>query len=146
MTNKELMECIAAEEAGKKIEWRAACDPNDSWLSKEHEGWMLPSRIYRVAPEPVKKEGKWVRKEIVKDDGQYCLVHPIADVYVIDALPRVPGFGGIDYQSPFDPKVTVSSMVPIAFSRESGVHFSVGIQDDDRPGIPVAAWFWREEE
>ena len=150
METQEMIEVMQAFADGKKIE----CKRNPvvtqtvamrDWSEVNNPCWDWLNLQYRVAPEP-KKEGRWERIEIVKDDGQYCLANPIADVYVIDALPRVPGFGGIDYQSPFDPKVTVRSMAPRAFSRESGVHFSVGIQDDDRPGIPVAAWFWREEE
>ena len=141
MDTKEMIKVMQAYVDGKRIEagnreknfWRDCPDPSWNWNAFD----------YRIAPE-LKKEGRWERVEIVKDDGQYCLANPFADVYVIDALPRVPGFGGIDYQSPFDPKVTVRSMVPLMFSPE-GTPFSWRFDETFRPGIPVAAWFWREE-
>jgi hypothetical protein len=36
MTNKELMECITAEEAGRKIEW-STC--GREWNPKVSKGW-----------------------------------------------------------------------------------------------------------
>ena len=143
MDTKEMIKVMQAYVDGKRIEagnreknfWRDCPDPSWNWNAFD----------YRIAPE-LKKEGRWERVEIVKDDGQYCLANPFADVYVIDALPRVPGFGGIDYKSPFDPKVIVRSMVPVAFKKNfSGQPVLSCLGENCRPGIPVAAWFWREE-
>ena len=142
MDIKEMIEVMQAYADGKKIErcWRR----NVVWEEITHPGWNWRKFDYRIAPEP-KKKGRWERVEIVKDDGQYCLVHPIADVYVIDALTRVPGFGGIDYKSPFAKCHVVRSTVPLMFE-EMGGWATNDFGKHYRPGIPVAAWFWREEE
>ena len=146
MTTKEMIEVMTAHVAGKKIE----CKRNPvvtqtvamrDWSEVDNPCWDWLNLQYRIVPEP-KKEGWWERVEI-RDDGG---VYRCASGTRIDRCMAIPGFGGIEFQSPVNEKVVVRSMVPIAFSRESGVHFSVGIQDDARPGIPVAAWFWREEE
>ena len=141
MDTKEMIKVMQAYVDGKRIEagnreinfWRDCPDPSWNWNAFD----------YRIVPEP-KKEGRWERVEIVKDDGQYCLANPFADVYLIDALPRIPGFGGIDYQSPFDEKIVVRSMGPVMISPE-GNPFRWNFEETLRPGIPVAAWFWREE-
>lgn len=122
-------------------DWSECPTPVWDWLNVE----------YRIAPEP-KKEGRWERVEIVKQGNAYFLTGD--DSYRIDALPSyridvlssIPGFGGIDYQSPFDEKRIVQSMVPVMFDPFGGAMtagFS-GINTSCRPGIPVAAWFWRE--
>ena len=69
---------------------------------------------------------------------------------------RIPGFGGIEYKSPFDPNVVVRSMVPVMFDYRYNTSYMTdgdcnsdgeasGFGGFDRPGIPVAAWFWKEE-
>ena len=141
MNTKEMIEVTQAFKDGRKIQQSPSHNP-DLW-GPFAGSWDLKHFMFRIAHEP-KKEGRWERMEIVKDDGQYCLANPIADVYVIDALPRVPGFGGIDYQSPFDEKIVVRSMGPVMFGKQG--HLYWGYDENDRPGIPVAAWFWREEE
>ena len=144
METKQMIEVMQAFEDGKKIE--SSFIGEDDWRLLEYvPEWAWDLCVYRVAPESEqKKEGRWERVEIREDDGQYCLIHPVADIYVIDALPRIPGFGGIEYQSPFDPKVIVRSMVPLCFSSDGDWTFIT--DEHDRPGIPVAAWFWREEK
>lgn len=149
METKQMIEVMQAFENGKKIEFRER--GSRTWKPDENPEWDWSGIEYRIAPE----SGRWERVEISEDDGQYCLSHPVADVYVIDALPRIPGFGGIDYQSPFDPKVIVRSMVPVMFKSGTQNYVTAGDSYDeetmifdqtDRPGIPVAAWFWREGE
>ena len=152
MNTAQMIEVMQAFENGKKIEFRER--GSRTWKPDENPEWDWSGIEYRIAPESAqKKGGRWERVEISEDDGQYCL-HPVADIYVIDALPRIPGFGGIDYQSPFDTKVIVRSMVPVMFkSKEGKCYVTAGDYCDDevmlfdqtdRPGIPVAAWFWRE--
>ena len=145
MNTKEMIEVMAAYVGGRKIESRRREFKGNTWQETHSPRWNWQDWEYRIAFEPKKEGGRWERVEIVKDDGQYCLVHPIADVYVIDALPRVPGFGGIDYQSPFDEKMVVRSMGPVMISPE-GNPVRWNFEETLRPGIPVAAWFWREEE
>lgn len=142
MNTKEMIEVMQAFEDGKKIEFRYK--RYKKWQSCPEPKWDWFMNEYRIAPEPEpKKEGRWERVEITITMGHYS----INDMW-IDQLPRVPGFGGIDYKSPFNPKLIVRSMVPVVFSPDpnSDLAFSVGIEDSDRPGIPVAAWFWREEK
>ena len=155
METKQMIEVMQAHLDGKKIE--SSVIGEDEWRLLEYAPkWAWDRCAYRIAPESEqKKEGQWERVEISEDDGQYCLIHPVADIYVIDTLPRIPGFGGIDYQSPFDPDVVVRSMAPVVFkSKEGKCYVTAGdycgdevmlFDQTDRPGIPVAAWFWREE-
>ena len=142
MNTKEKIEVMQAHVDGKKIEGRNLKDTE--WSLLENPCWNWLEAQYRIAPEQ-KKEGWWERIEIVKNGGRYRLVHPVANVYVIDALTRLPGFGGIEYRSPFDEKKVVRSMGPVMISPE-GTPFSWNFDETFRPGIPVAAWFWREEE
>ena len=134
MNTKEMIEVMQAFEDGKKIEYsignawiRANCVPVWAWDRCE----------YRIAPEP-KKEGRWERVKIKRPGDLYISAVP----GLTDAIP---GFGGIDYRSPFDPKVIVRSMVPVMFDADGMIKISACIRESDRPGIPVAAWFWREE-
>ena len=144
MDTKEMIKVMQAFADGKKVESRRREFKGNTWQETHSPRWNWQDWEYRIVPEP-KKEGRWERVEIVKDDGQYCLANPFADVYVIDALTRVPGFGGIDYQSPFDKCHVVRSTVPLMFE-EMGGWATNDFGKHYRPGIPVAAWFWREEE
>ena len=136
---------MKAFEDGKTIE----CRPNSGdyeWHIVEYEPtWNWDNNDYRIFSEP-KKDGRWERKEIKQTNGIYQLVRSEQEIFVIDALPRIPGFGGIDYQSPFDEREIVRSMVPVAFKKNfSGQPVLSCLGENCRPGIPVAAWFWREE-
>ena len=109
--------------------------------------WNWAYLTFRIAPEP-KKEGRWERVEIALSNNDAYRIR--GDAYgsqPVDALLRIPGFGGIDYRSPFDPKVIVRSMVPVMFRESSKTAFVICEQTEScRPGIPVAAWFWKEGE
>lgn len=145
METKQMIEVMQAFEDGKKIEGRSSA--TGGWEHVTDPTWDWNHCVYRIAPEPEPvKEGRWERAEIIIIGSEYRLKTAHNDWFSIWALPCIPGFGGIDYRSPFDPKVIVRSMVPVMFSPDpnSDLHFSVGIEEDDRPGIPVAAWFWRE--
>ena len=155
MTNKELMECIAAEEAGKKIECNDfICTDNGEWEAKNHEGWNTGRYIYRIAPEPPKREGKWVRKEIRKDRGIYVCHARLdtgleTDCLAIDALQHIPGFGGIEYQDPRNPNGNKCvGMTPVYFDSDGEDWNRADASDMDglRPGTPVAAWFLEDEK
>jgi len=145
MTNEELIECIKAESEGKKIE----CRRWDllAWEPKDHTVWNTMIFEYRIAPEPPKREGKWVRKEIVKDNGNFYCCKEFG--LFIDRLPRIPGFGWIEYRDPRHPESeNVSSMVQPYFNEKGDWTQSIWPGEDRdayRPGIPVAAWFWEEE-
>lgn len=150
MNNKELLEMIAAEEAGKKIEYRLMGLP-DKWEQKDHTGWATQAFEYRIAPEQVKKEGKWVRKEIeLNRFGEYACNHEGYGIpKAIDELPRIPGFGGIEYHDPRNPEVPpVMSSSPVCFNERGNWFIAAFIPGSDmnslRPGVPVAAWFWEE--
>ena len=140
MNTKEKIAVMKAFEDGKKIE----CRPNSGdyeWHIVEYEPtWNWDNNDYRVFSEP-KEGGSWERVEIFAAAGQYRL----SVGGFIDYCSRVPGFGGIDYKSPFDPKIIVRSMVPLMFE-PCGVPLTAGHDDGCRPGIPVAAWFWKEGE
>ena len=147
MNIKEMIEVMQAFEDGKTIEARrngtvttTVCTRD--WSECPTPVWDWLNVQYRIAPEPEpKKEGWWERVEIFAAAGQYRL--NVGGF--IDYCSRVPGFGGIDYQSPFDPKVIVRSMVPVMFRESSKTAFVICEQTEScRPGIPVAAWFWRE--
>lgn len=145
MTNEELLECIKAEMEGKKIECRFKS--GSDWNEKQHECWDTGAYDYRIAPEPMKKEGKWVRREIKKKGPTGSFECAEID-RTIDCLARVPGFGGIEYADPWGngnrPYVGTS---PILFSEHGTLYSSMSSIDTEglRPGIPVAAWFWKEE-
>lgn len=140
METKEMIEVMRAFEDGKKIQQSPDYNP-DLW-EPFAGSWDWKHFIFRVAPEP-KKEGRWERVKIKRGiDGHYVLNTP--PYTLIDACPRFFGFGGIDYQSPFNPSVTVRSMVPLMFE-ETGGWATFDFAEHYRPGIPVAAWFWREE-
>lgn len=149
MNTKDMIEVMRAYAEGKTIEAKRAgrvtttvCTRDWSECPKPVWDWLNVQ--YRIAPEP-KKEGRWERVEIRKKDGWYRTERDIEGVNVVDALRRIPGFGGIDYRSPFDPEVIVRSMVPVMF-RKNGEHIVISHLADARPGIPVAAWFWKEGE
>ena len=143
-----MIEVMQAFEKGKRIE-QVELDSLLIW--KPFAGkWNWEKYSFRIAPEPEpKKEGRWERVEIiVTGDSLYmfrCLHHDNVLVSLPNAA-RYPGFGGIDYRSPFDEKVIVRSMVPVMFRESSKTAFVICEQTEScRPGIPVAAWFWREE-
>ena len=71
MNNKDLMECIAAEEAGKRIHRQRKHCPDEREVKPAEDNWNTEVFNYCIAsePEPVKREGRWVRKEIVKKTG-----------------------------------------------------------------------------
>lgn len=146
MNTKQMIEVMQAFVDGKKIEYsivgrndwiRANCVPVWAWDRCE----------YRIAPEP-KKEGRWERKEIQINDGDYVIIWSEEDWIHLGRADATPGFGGIDYRSPFDPKVIVRSVVPLMFDTNGAAMpvGSSGFDESCRPGIPVAAWFWREGE
>lgn len=148
MNTKEMIEVMQAHIDGKEIEQM----PFRSLAPWEHFAgvWDWRNMVFRIAPEP-KKEGRWERVEIEIKDGWYRLRQDIDGIKVVDALHRIPGFGGIDYQSPFNPGAIVRSMMPVMFDTEScysigGLYEYCGLYEYYRPGIPVAAWFWREGE
>jgi len=145
MNNKDLMECIAAEEAGRKIECRVI-GPKYGWALKTHSGWNTGTFEYRIAFEPAPKQGRWVRKEIVKNGLTGSFECAEID-RTIDCLARVPGFGGIEFVSPFDPHLIVVGNAPIIFD-ETGCWASINKLPNYRvrPGTPVAAWFWEGGE
>ena len=134
MNTKEMIEVMQAFEDGKKIEFRER--GSRTWKPDENPEWDWSGIEYRIAPEP-KKEGRWERVNIKRPGDLYISAVP----GLTDAIP---GFGGIDYRSPFDPKVIVRSMVPVMFDADGMIKISACIRESDRPGIPVAAWFWRE--
>ena len=144
MNTKEMIEVMQAYANGEKIEEMDRFAVS-GW--RPFQGtWNWAYLTFRIAPEPEpKKEGRWERVEIRKKDSWYRTERDIEGVNVVDAIPRVPGFGGIDYQSPFDPKIIVRSMVPIVFNERPGCFAVSAFDESYRPGIPVAAWFWREE-
>lgn len=153
-----MIEVMQAFEDGKKIQQSPDYNP-DLW-EPFAGSWDWKHFMFRIAPEP-KKEGRWERVEIVKQGNAYFLTGD--DSYRIDALPSyridvlssIPGFGGIDYRSPFDESVVVRSMVPVMFKSGAQNYVTSGdfydeeimiFENSDRPGIPVAAWFWKEGE
>ena len=142
METKQMIEVMQAFENGKKIEFRHRGKvPGDDWLPSKNPQWDWDYHEYRIAPEPEpKKEGRWERVEIFAAAGQYRL----SVGGFIDYCPRVPGFGGIDYRSPFDERITQRSMSPVLFGADGMTKISACIHESDRPGIPVAAWFWKE--
>lgn len=144
MNIKKMIEVMQAYLDGKKIEYSPVSQ--DDWKPVGIPSWSWDKCDYRIVPEPKKVEGRWERVEIEIKDAWYRLRQDIEGVNVVDALHRIPRFGGIDYQSPFDEKVTVRSMVPVMFSSDSVCHWIHNIRSSFRPGIPVAAWFWREGE
>lgn len=146
MNTKEMIEVMQAHLDGKNIEYSPA-DSQKDWKPVGIPSWNWDAYDYRVAPEP-KKEGRWERVEIIEKSDGYGLAESRYGWVRIPDLQNIPGYGGIDYRSPFNPKVIVRSTVPLMFSPDpnSDLHFSVGIEPDDRPGIPVAAWFWLEGE
>lgn len=146
MNNKELLECVAAEEAGKKIECRVI-GPKYGWALKKHSGWNTGAYEYRIAFEPAPKQGRWVRKEIKKNGLTGSFECAEID-RTIDCLARVPGFGGIEYVDPRNPDNTIVSTTPLLFDENGDTTWAVdkGLDlDHFRPGVPVAAWFWEEE-
>ena len=68
MTNKELMEMIAAEEAGKKIECRVI-GPKYGWALKEHRGWNTGAYEYRIAFEPPVAKIEFAGRFVLFDDA-----------------------------------------------------------------------------
>ena len=145
MNIKEMIEVMQAFEDGKKIEYSVV--GNNNWQPTASEpAWAWDRCDYRIAPEPEpKKEGRWERVEIRVDDGDYVLSSKRNGWWRVACLQNIAGFGGIDYRSPFDDAFIVRSMTPILFSSDNGyVTFSSGATL--RPGIPVAAWFWKEEK
>lgn len=141
MNTKQMIEVMQAFEDGKEIEFRER--GSRTWKPDENPEWDWSGIEYRIAPEPEpKKEGRWERVEIRVDEGRYC----IADDWTVNQCESVPGFGGIDYQSPFNPNLIVRSMGPMMFEKGKGGQIYWGYSDKARPGIPVAAWFWREGE
>jgi hypothetical protein len=149
MNTKEMIEVMKAFEDGKKIEVRDKWFPS-SWDSATTPTWNWYEREYRIAPEPKKAEGRWERVQVVRNAStDYAImIGTCGGMITLDILLRVPGFGGIEYRSPFDEKRIVQSMVPVMFDPFGGAMtagFS-GINTSCRPGIPVAAWFWREGE
>lgn len=145
MNTKDMIEVMQAFEDGKKIEF---CERGSrTWKPDENPEWDWSCIEYRIAPEP-KKAGRWERVEIrVGSFCDYVLSIPRQGWENISNLQNIPGFGGIDYQSPFDPKVIVRSMVPVMFREHHGEHIVIShLTESCRPGIPVVAWFWREGE
>lgn len=147
MNNKDLMECIAAEEAGRKIECRVI-GPKYGWALKTHSGWNTGTFEYRIAFEPAPKQGRWVRKEIVKNGLTGSFECAEID-RTIDCLARVPGFGGIEYVDPRNPNGNKCvGMTPVYFDSDGEDWNRADASDMDglRPGTPVAAWFWEGGE
>lgn len=141
MNTKQMIAVMQAHANGEKIEEMDRFAVS-GW--RPFQGtWNWAYLTFRIAPEP-KKDGRWERVEIVKQGNAYFLTGD--DSYRIDALSAIPGFGGIDYRSPFDPKVIVRSMVLIVFNERPGCVAVSAFDGSYRPGIPVAAWFWREGE
>lgn len=148
MNTKEMIEVMQAYAGGEKIQRVRRYDTPAAWEYDDNPDWNWSEWNFRVAPKP-KKEGRWERVEIELDeDGDYGLRAPNRSFVGIGNVVRVPGFGGIDYQSPFDPRVIVWSMVPPMFDTNGAAMpvGSSGFGEYCRPGIPVAAWFWREGE
>ena len=123
MNTKEMIEVMQAHAEGKRIEYSVVGHNNWKPTASEPD-WAWDRCDYRIAHEPEpKKEGRWR----------------------VACLQNIAGFGGIDYQSPFDPKVIVRSTVPVMFN-SYGISCCNNLDESCRPGIPVAAWFWKEEE
>ncbi len=155
MNTKQMIEVMQAFEDGKKIEVRDKGCPS-SWDSATTPTWNWYEQEYRIAPEP-KKEGRWERVPVIRNaSNDYAIMTgTCGGMITLDILPRIPGFGGIDYQSPFNPRVIVRSMVPLMFEPRYNTNYvtagdcdddgdAVDFNQPDRPGVPVAAWFWRE--
>jgi hypothetical protein len=161
MDTKEMIEVMKAFEDGKTIEARrngtvttTVCTRD--WSECPTPVWDWLNVEYRIAPEP-KKEGRWERVEVILTGDSLYMFRCPHQANVLVSLPnaaRYPGFGGIDYRSPFDEKVIIRSMVPLMFKSGTQNYVTAGDSYDeeimifdpaDRPGIPVAAWFWREE-
>ena len=150
METKQMIEVMQAYANGEKIEEMDRFAVS-GW--RPFQGtWNWAYLTFRIAPEPEpKKEGRWEQVEIRIFDGEYSVEFALhGSDYELVHLSRVnaiPGFGGIDYRSPFDPKVIVWSMVPPMFDPLGATITSgfSGYETMCRPGIPVAAWFWREE-
>lgn len=54
MTNKEIAAVVLEADAGKKIQFRNLCDPDDyPWTVAAHPCWNFEDCEYRVAPEPL---------------------------------------------------------------------------------------------
>lgn len=148
MNTKDMIEVMQAFEDGKKIEFRER--GSRTWKPDENPEWDWSCIEYRIAPEP-KKAGRWERKNIRIFYGEYVVIwenHDSGDELIhLNRMISTPGFGGIDYRSPFDPKVIVRSTVPVMFREHHGEHIVIShLTESCRPGIPVVAWFWREGE
>ena len=143
---KQMIEVMQAHANGEKIEEMDRFAVG-GW--RPFQGtWNWAYLMFRIAPEPEpKKEGRWERVPVIRTvvNDYAIVIGTCGGTITLDILPRIPGFGGIDYQSPFDPKVIVRSMVPLMFE-PCGVPLTAGYDDGCRPGIPVAAWFWKEGE
>jgi hypothetical protein len=149
MDTKEMIEVMQAHIDGKEIQivFRDDSVASPGWEKIPIPSWNWSKYVYRIAPEP-KKEGRWERVEVILTGDSLYMFRCPHQANVLVGLPnaaRYPGFGGIDYRSPFDEKVIVRSMVPVMFE-PCGVPLTAGHDDGCRPGIPVAAWFWREEK
>jgi hypothetical protein len=137
-----MIEVMKAFEDGKKIEFRER--GSRTWKPDENPEWDWSCIEYRIAPEP-KKGGRWERVEVTLCGDIYMFkpIKPGHALCSISNISRHQGFGGIEYRSPFDEKVIVRSMVPLMFE-ETGGWATFDFAEHYRPGIPVAAWFWRE--
>lgn len=144
MNTKQMIEVMQAYANGEKIEEMDRFAVG-GW--RPFQGtWNWAHLMFRIAPKPEpKKEGRWERAEIRVDDDDYVLSSKRNGWWRVADLQNILGFGGIDYQSPFDPKIIVRSMGPMMFEKGKGGQIYWGYSDKARPGIPVAAWFWREE-
>ena len=155
MNTKQMIAVMQAHANGEKIEEMDRFAVG-GW--RPFQGtWNWAYLTFRIAPEP-KKEGRWERVEIIlTGDSLYmfrCLHHDNVLVSLPNAA-RYPGFGGVDYRSPSDEKVIIRSTVPVMFKSGAQNYVTSGDYCDeeimifdpaDRPGIPVAAWFLREEK
>jgi hypothetical protein len=145
MNTKEMIEVMQAFEDGKKIEVRER--GKNEWMPADQPSWNWRHMEYRIAPD-LKKEDRWERVEVELTGDKHYMLRCDDQKNVLVSLPnasRYHGFGGIDYQSPFNPKVIVRSMVPLMFE-ETGGWATFDFAKHYRPGIPVAAWFWQEGE
>lgn len=78
MTSKEILEVVAAAEAGKKIEWRSMRHSDLKWcLCTMSPMWNFASTNYRVAPNQKKKVKlyQWLCMEL--GPGHYYLSDPM---------------------------------------------------------------------
>lgn len=118
MKTKEMIEVMQAYAGGEKIQRVRRYDTPAAWEYDDNPDWNWSEWNFRIAPEP-KKESRWERVEIIEKSDGHSLANYRNGWFRIPDLQNIPGYGGIDYQSPFDPGVIVRSMVPLMFDTES---------------------------